>query len=400
MDKKPTFSNGALFGIAWAIITSACVEPIEFLVPPADSQIVIEGMISDEEGPYYIKATKGIDINASSPKTTPIENLMITLYDDSGNSEEYVEFGPGEYRTNGLMKGTIGRSYHIKIETPDNRIFESIPDMLHPVGEIEEIKIEFEERKETKNGVLVPADVFNIFVDANVGELDMGYTRWRYKGTFKAKTVPELHMITSASYLPYKSPLPCSGYVMAAFVPGGRLLKVADCTCCECWGQHFEPVPQLSDVTLVSEGRFRNVKVGEVPINNRTFYEKYLVEIEQMSLSRMAFEFFRLIRSQKLGATSLFQPPSGEIQGNVRAINNNSSIIGIFWASSIKRRIKYIYPSDVPYLLTPWLILPENDSIKQFLYPDQAFYYYSQNVTRPCVEYFENATTVKPDVWE
>jgi hypothetical protein len=133
----------------------------------------------------------------------------------------------------------------------------------------------------------------------------------------------------------------------------------------------------LSDVQLVSGGEFKNVKVGEVPISNNTFLEKYMVEVEQMSLSRNAFEFFKLIRAQKEGASSLFQPPSGEIRGNITPVNNNDPVVGLFWATSLRKKTTFILPTDIPYLLTPF-----------------------EYITYPCYNAFDNASTTKPENWE
>lgn len=121
---------------------------------------------------------------------------------------------------------------------------------------------------------------------------------------------------------------------------------------------------------------FRNIKVGEVPINSTSFYEKFMITVEQMSLSKDAYDFFRLIRAQKESASSLFQPQTGEIKGNLRSINNEDLMIGLFWATSIKSKRTFINRSDVPYNLPPTDI------------PADA-----------CTD-FRNSTNVKPAFWE
>jgi thiamine biosynthesis protein ThiC len=157
---------------------------------------------------------------------------------------------------------------------------------------------------------------------------------------------------------------------------GGLLQKVGECECCTCWVNDLEPLPQLSDTQLISGTQFNNIKVGEVPINTVTFYDKYMVDVEQMSLSKHSFDFFKLIRKQKETASSLFQPPAGEIRGNINAVNNNESVVGIFWASSIMKKTIFIQRSDVPYNLPP------TDSI-----------YYA------CTAY-PNSSNVKPKDWQ
>ncbi|MBT8219340.1 MAG: DUF4249 domain-containing protein, partial [Bacteroidia bacterium] len=273
--------------------------------------------------------------------------------------------------------GQVGNSYHIRLETADGKIYESEPDMLNPTGDISDITFEYEARITEENFVEVPADVFNIYIDGNAGPLQESFTRWKFKGTYKVFTYPELYERRISVYRPFKDPWPCSGYIVVGAPNGGRLEQVADCECCECWVNDFEPSPQLSDNQLVRSGDFRSIKVGEAPINSSTFYDKYLVEVEQMSMSRTAFEFFRLVRSQKENASNIFQSTFGEIIGNIRGVNTSEEIAGIFWASSTKRKTKFIQRSDVPYPIV------DIEVSKQ-----------------PCLTRYDNSTNQKPAEWD
>ena len=362
---------------AMCVTQFSCVERIDFEVPPASVQTVVEGMITSDPGPYTVKVSRGINLDALSAKNTPVGGLEITLFDDQGNSEPLVEDSEGVYVTGGVIQGEIGRAYHIRIETPDGQIYESTPDILNPTGQMEAINFEYEARTIEENFGQVPADVFNIFVDGNAGILEESYTRWRFSGTYEVETFPKFRERRIPTYRPFKDPPTCSGYIVVGAIPMGRLEKVADCTCCFCWVNDFEQAPQLSDNLLVSNNEFRNIKVAEVPINPSTFYNKYRVTIEQMSMSRNAFEFFRLIRSQKENASNIFQSTFGEIPGNIQAVNNSDPIVGIFWATSIDTLSRFIQRSDVPYPVT-----------------DIEF------STISCLERYENSTIEKPDGWD
>jgi len=361
------------------LILNACVEQIYFDIPPAEFQTVVEGMISDAPGPYTVFVSKGISLDADSSYRAPLSNVKVTLFDDEGNSEDFTETTPGVYKSAGIMEGRVGHSYVLRLETAEGKRFESEPERINPVGEISDIRFEFEARTVVEPFGEVNADVFNIYVDADAGNGAENYIRWKFTGTYKVITYPELHYTWNPPYTPYKDPWPCSGYILVGgpIGSGGLLEKVGECTCCTCWVSQYETEPQLSDEQLVSGGQFKNIKVGEVPITNATFHEKYLVQVEQMSLSRSAFEFFKLVRSQKEGASSLFQPPSGEIRGNIKAMNSNDAVIGIFWATSSRTSSRFIYPSDVPYPVTT-----------------------IDYLTLPCYDFYSNATSTKPAAWE
>jgi len=359
------------------LTVGSCVDPIEFDIPPPQLQTVVEGFISDNPGPYTLLVSEGFSLDAQAPQSNPVSNLQITLIDDLGLTEAYVEIEPGMYQTSGDIQGELDRSYHIRIETPEGDIFESEPDMIRPTGSLDDITFEYEARIVETNVTTLPADVFNIYVDGNAGPLEESYTRWKFKGTYEVFTYPELHLIYIPTYTPIVDPLPCSGYVTVGCIGATKIRQIGPCECCTCYPNQFEDKPQLSDNLLVDNGEFRNIKVAEVPINNETFYNKFLVEVEQMSMTRDAFEFFRLVRSQREDASSFFQPTFGEILGNIKPVNNDKSIIGFFWGTSIDTRSQFIYRDDIPYPVVPIDVRMNR-----------------------CDEEFPFSSLVKPDGWD
>lgn len=361
----------------WILIFTlldSCVDRIEFDIPPAQNQLVVEGMISDDPGPYTVRISRALDLEADSVVISPVKQAKVKLLDDEGRSENFSETSPGVYVTGGLIRGKVGNRYHIWLETQEGEQFESQPDAIRSVGPVENIRFEFEARSITENYGPVRADVFNVYMDANAGAGTDGekFVRWKFTGTYEVLSYPERHFIWALGFtLP--DPYPCSGY---DFDEAGNLVSMGPCTCCSCWAHHYESQPSLSDGQQVVNNQYYNIKVGEVPITSATFYNKYQVEVAQMSLSRTAFEFFKLVRAQKEGAGSLFQPPSGEIKGNISPLNNSKPIVGLFYATSINRKSVYIQRSDVPYNIPP---------IAEIRYP--------------CT-WYENSTNVKPSNWE
>lgn len=359
--------------ILFAALT-ACVDKIYFNVPPAETFMVVEGMISDSPGPYRVKLSKSLSIVADSSFRDPVERATIKLLDDEGHTEVLTEASPGIYTTGGLIQGEVGHAYHIEIQTSDGKIYKSQPDVITPVGEIEQIKYQYVAKTFHENYGDVNADVFNVYVDASAGPGENNYVRWRFTGTYRVDTHPELHRTFSEGYW-YATPFPCSGYTVLPALGGGNLTKISDCTCCTCWINQFESVPHLSDEQFINDNEFKNVLVAEVPINGLTFSDKYMVQVDQMSLTANAFQFFKLIRAQKEGAASLFQPPGGHVIGNLSSLNSNDPVVGLFWATSIKSKYIFIPQSAVPYIIQP------------------------VGKDEPCTTY-ANSSLNKPDFWQ
>lgn len=361
------------------VLIMGCVEPIEFNVPPAESLMIIEGMISDQEGPYSVKLSRAISLDSDTLDVPPVTGASIRLHDDLGNIEDFEEVEEGLYQTRGAMKGEIGRSYHITVTTANGEVFESTPELIRLAGEVLEIRKEFKEDRQEGLFGEINKDHFNIYIDATQGPDSDSYTRWFMKGTYEISTSPELReTIYHPGAVPLKEPRPCSGYTTAVHPSGvGTIIvKVGECKCCVCYVTDFEKSPQISDNLLAKDGVLNNVKIGQVAVNSATFMVKYMVTVQQMSLSREAFDFFKLINIQKEQASNIFQPSSGELIGNIKALNAETRVVGLFWATAINEKIAFIQREDVPYGIPPFPVVEES-----------------------CLLAFRNSTTDKPEAW-
>ncbi|MAE87853.1 MAG: hypothetical protein CMB80_34275 [Flammeovirgaceae bacterium] len=358
----------------------SCVEPISFEVPAADSQLVVEGFITNTYGPHVVLLSKASNIESDSVSKLPVSGAEVLLYEDRVLAGSFVEVSRGEYvLAEGEIRGEVGRKYHIEIKTIDGHRYHSVPDELQGVGQITAIKTEFEFRTQLTETGETDASVLKVLVDSEAGNVSDPLIRWRYTAYYDVQTYPELFWRDEPPYTPWKDPWPCSGYIVVEGPPGsgGLLLQIDECTCCQCWGRLYEAAPTLSNDELIDNGEFRNILVNEIPITPRIFAKKVMIQVEQMSLSRAAFDFFDLIRAQKENAQSIFQPASGEIRGNIIAQRADDLVVGIFYATSIDRQVIFVDSTDVPYNI-----------------PEETF------MTIPCDSLIKHSTYLMPDLWE
>lgn len=329
--------RGILFSFA-AILLGSCLDRINIDIPNSDLPIVVDGFITDEPGPYKVQITRALPLNADLNFRRPVSANKVTIFDNAGNSEQLIEVGIGFYqtRTNGI-RGVVGREYFIRIETRDGKVYESIPDKMNPVGKVDSIYHEFEPfqpiNEPTKYGFRVYADARGIPNSDNL-------FRWKFSGTFELDGYPALHTVAVEGNPCSPAPRPCRNNG-----PFGS------CTCCKCWATVSETQPRVSDNQFVSNGVFKKVEVGYVPLEYFPFLIRYRLEVKQMSLSRVAFDYWKTIQSQKEGTASLFQPPTGKTRSNLFEKNGQTEVQGIFYATAVKTKYTYIKNADVPIKL-------------------------------------------------
>ena len=99
--------------IFMAAIFISCEKTVDLKYKGNQSMIVIVGDITNEAGPYFVKITKSINLSDTGSYPT-IDNAVVTISDNAGNSETLSPQGNGVYRTNAIA-GVPGRTYTLTV---------------------------------------------------------------------------------------------------------------------------------------------------------------------------------------------------------------------------------------------------------------------------------------------
>lgn len=341
-----------ILSIFLILFTSACVDRINIDVgikPFYSVPVVIDGYISDQPGPYLIKVSSAYDIQSKVSTKRDLSVKQLIISDNHGTAEVLTELVPGFYITNlNGIRGVVGRVYTLHIELLDGRVYESAPDTLYATGKVDSIYFKF--RLDVTDQYIPGAGSvkygFDVFFNASAGAIKNYHFLWKFIGTYKVNIA-----------------------------------------CCACWVQLTNSEPIVSDNQLVNDGRFIALKADYVPVTGYTFMYKVHAEVDQMSLSRQSYDFWRAVRAQKQATGSLFQPITGKIPSNFTQISGPASTLqGIFYATSISSNAVYITQKDLPNInLIPKLQLAPGSAIN--------------NPNIRCQDLFPNSTKVKPSWW-
>lgn len=358
-----------MFVFSWVTI-DACIDRVDLVVPSSTlGELVVDGVITTDPGPYTVKLNTVIRTDDTHPLGVPVTATKVILADDAGQTEEMVQISDGMYQTKASgIRGMIGRSYHVRVEMGDGTVFESNPDKIGAVGSVDSIYWAFESQPKSDG----PTEYrYRIYMNASAATGTDKYYRWKLNGTYVVRTEPKFTHCEPPPPGCFWCPPPCSGAVAVvpfgepkegyAFNPATGLPEYViglQCSCCRCWVTAPENKPRVTDTRLSSNGKFLNVEMGTVPVNYYTFWEKYRVEVQQMSLSRQAFEYWQAIQSQREGIGSLFQPIGGKIPTNIYEVNNKRRAYGIFYAAAVSR--KQIYLDKNTYRI-PEIRVPQDD---------------------------------------
>lgn len=100
-----------------ALVFTGCEKIVELKYKGNQSRIIIEGNISNEAGPYFVKITKSISLLDTGTYPS-IDNAIVTISDDAGNSDTLTPQKNGMYRTTTLI-GAAGRTYTLTVNAEE-----------------------------------------------------------------------------------------------------------------------------------------------------------------------------------------------------------------------------------------------------------------------------------------
>ena len=107
-------SSSILFGAIALLLFTSCEKKVTLTYKSNQSRIVIEGNITNETGPYFVKITKSITLTTTETNPT-IDTALVTISDNAGNNETLTPVGNGMYRT-ALLSGVQGRTYTLTVK--------------------------------------------------------------------------------------------------------------------------------------------------------------------------------------------------------------------------------------------------------------------------------------------
>lgn len=103
--------------IAIALLFANCEKVIDIDYKNNQAKIVIEGNITNEYGPYFVRITNSIALKETGTYPT-IDDAIVIIKDDAGNSELLTPQGDGYYSTS-TLNGVEGRTYMLTVKIDD-----------------------------------------------------------------------------------------------------------------------------------------------------------------------------------------------------------------------------------------------------------------------------------------
>lgn len=302
--------------ICLLFLLTDCITPYVPPVKYSTPLVVVNGLITDQPGPYTVNlATTHIASN-SYIKSYPL-NAHVFIRDDVGNQEELIEVTNGRFETSPSgIQGVVGRSYSVVVILREGTRYESVPEMLKPVSPIEDIYTVFQDLPSSSG----KAGKFKAYVRTQDPLTGGDHYKWTWKHfSFKAY---------------------CSQNTRD-FDPN---IYRNEC-CGPCWNveQCESCINVVSD--RLANGRKIDQYLMDIPYDSR---EPYYLAVQQSSLSEGAYKFWTGLDDQVNSVGGVFDPPRSAVRGNLfNVANGEEQVLGYFGASAISRSVVYLRRDNI-----------------------------------------------------
>ncbi len=260
--------------------TAGCTDKIELDLPEGEKFLVVEGWISNEDGPQDIQLTFTAPYFDSQavPRAT---GATVSISDDLGLETVLEEVAPGTYRY--PTAGEIGRSYTLRIGLPDGEQYQSRAELLQEPVAIDTIYWQLSEDEPNEDNDEEPDDIYDVLIDTREPAGAGDHYRWRSILNGEEQREPfDIFVVTDE-------------FVDGNAIPGFNITE--------------DLYSQPDTVVIIQE-----------------------------RISKRAYDFFTLVQLQTAFVGGHFDTPPAPIEGNVLNLNDRTKdALGFFGAAGRDR---------------------------------------------------------------
>jgi hypothetical protein len=312
-------------------LLGGCVDPVDLKPTQEVRYLAVQGLITDEPGPYTVKLQMTVPYGRpTGKKEEGVKGAQVVITDERGVHEVLKEHGLGIFRTSSTgLRGRVGGVYTLTVTLKDGRTYRSTAEVLAPVAPIEDLQLEFQKKPVFDGGVEPIANQrFEAFVQAKDPDNAKNFYRWEWEAIYEVSTQPW-------------------DYVEVPPLGNEPIPKPKKC-CQTCWVYDTTNLMVVGADRLFNGNKFRQ-PVGIVPLTGETINVRLRVEAVQYSLSETGYGFWEDFIAQTRGIGSVLDPPPANAKGNVQnTANPQEPVFGYFGASAVTRKAVFVNRDEVP----------------------------------------------------
>ena len=323
-------------------IASGCTKALELPdTTPDNSILVVEGDIktgTNSENIFKLSRLKPL----FEVDEVPELNAIVEIVAENGTKWPMVDNRNGTYSASPLLPTNIPLS--LRIQTKDGKTYESPFQSSLISPSIDSVTFKQEE------------DGVRLFVHASNTTASSNNYRWTYTETWENRS----------RYETYHD-----------FINGDIVTRPVGDQIYRCWKTEPEKNVIVNNTNELGQDVISYQPIAFIPNLNEKLYTRYSILVQQIALSKEAYDFWDILRKNTELTGSLFDPQPSKMPTNIKCTNDPTRVaVGFVSVGQISEKRLFILNSD----LNLWPSRNEFASCDAFEFPRfQAERFLSQN---------------------
>ncbi len=316
--------------ILYAMVLSlnGCVDPFTpELDTAADSFVVVDGIITDQPGPYVVKINKSVPLNEVENARSHVAGLSVFIEEENGVSELLTETGPGIYETN-TIQGVPGNRYRLAFDYGGAQ-YQSTWEEIEMAPEIDSVYFQVENKPTADK--INELRGFQYYVDSHGDQNTSKNFRFEWEETWKISvTYRALH-----------------DYI------GNDKVDWAELPLYDCWKYDSSKIISLAS----TDGFVKNVlSRHELPYitgEGERYVLRHSLLVKQFSVDDDEYAFWKAMKEANEQLGSLFDKQPGKVVGNISSSLDGEIVLGYFSASGMREKRIFVKSNSSISLIIP-----------------------------------------------
>ena len=375
------------------VTLNSCLEPVTPELNSTDLEplLVIEGQITNEEGPFRVKLTTSIPVNVMY-YPVPVLGADVLIYDDKVNIFILEGDQNGWYETaDKKLKAIPGSTYTLSVTTREGIQYESTPVLMQEAPDIDSLYFEEVLNTRLEDNLAYDETWLNILLDSDDPGGMIKYWKFGFTETWEVNmltdSVPVAHSVDSPGITLENISVSDEKKVCWVTKPSGSIL--------------------ITSTANNPENRIKKFKIRSLGPGEDKLHVRYSILVKQTPVSKELYDFWKKLMDTNQNAGGIYEKIPAQVFGNIICCDDHSRALGYFSASAIKEKRLFIDRTDhhvqtvsaykgcvyFDYVMPPWVPksyfgTESGTGIKVYCHADY------------CADCRAYGSNVRPDFWK
>jgi hypothetical protein len=307
----------------------SCVEPIVPDLKESDTQnvMVVDGTITDEEGPFIVKLTTSVPVNELySPK--PVLDAEVRVFDDKGDDVQLFGDNNGIYEsTDKDLKGIPGNTYTLAITTIEGMQYMSTSVLMQEAPDIDSVYFEEVEHTRFEGNQTIGETWLNILLNTHDSEDKTKYWHFEFEETWEVRML-------SGQVPVYHDPLNGAAFTWEnVAISGDKQI---------CWVTKPSSSVLIASTVNSPVNEINKFIVQSLGPDEDKLHIGYSILVKQSPISHELYDFWKELKDVNETVGGLYEKMPSQVFGNISCCNGTSKALGYFSALSVREKRIFI----------------------------------------------------------